>query len=118
MIKYFLNFVDSLKIISYMLKYFFEILKFFLRNPQFLTTLQNLKIIFHALIKNFSYTQLFFVFLCILILMILTLFFFFLFRKIFISVLDLFFVFFLFLLQKDFATFHVLLFEAFLCFFW
>ena len=48
--------------------------------------------------------------------MIVTLLFFLLFRKILISVLGLFFAYFLFLLQKDFCIFHVLFFEAFLCF--
>ena len=43
-----------------MLKYF---LKFVLRNPQFPTGFRTLKIIFYVVSNNFSYTQLYFVFL-------------------------------------------------------
>ena len=107
-----------------MLKQFFEILKFVLRSPQFLTTLQNPKIIFYAQNNNLSYTQhsLFFFFrkIFIFITMILALFLFFFFRKIFISVAGSFSAFFFFFFRKilvPFLCFYVKLFFAFLIIF-
>ena len=67
------------------------------------TPKKNPKIISYMLNNNFSYIQLSF---------------FFLLQKDSYLDHDDTDAFFLFLLQKDFGTFHVLLFEAFLCFFW
>ena len=108
MLKYFLN----PKKVFYMLKCFLGIFNFQL-------LYRTLKTFFYMVNSNFSYIQSFFAFLpqkdsyfnhddted----------FFLFLPQKDFFICLEPFFVFLLFLLQKDFGTFHVLLFEAFLC---
>ena len=62
----------------------------------------NLKILFYVPNNHLSYNQLSFVFF---------------FRKILVTILGLSSPFFLLLLQKDFDIFHVLLFQAFLCYF-
>ena len=107
-------------------KLFFVCQNIFLQKyPPFLTTLLNPEEtaynFLYVLNNKFSYTQLSFVF-------VLQkdsyfdyddsdAFFFFFFRKILISVSGLFSPFFFFLPQRDFDVFHVLVFKAFLCFF-
>ena len=77
-------------------------LKFVLGNLNFQLRYKTLKIIFYVLNNNFSYTQLVFAFVP---------------QKDSYYVHDDTDAFFLFLLQKGLDIFHVLLFEAFLCFF-
>ena len=99
-----LNFplLKTLKNYFLYVKNFFKILKFVLGIFNFQLLYRTLKIIFHVLNNNFSYTQLSLVFLL---------------EKDSSFDNDDTDAFFLFLLQKDFGTFHVLLIETFLCFF-
>ena len=111
MLKYFLYFVIGIlnfQLLYRTLKSYFLYAKksFILGIFYFLLlyrTRKNPKIISYMLNNNFSYIQLSF---------------FFLLQKDSYLDHDDTDAFFLFLLQKDFGTFHVLLFEAFLCFFW
>ena len=86
-----------------MLKYFQNFVLGILYFPLIYRALKNnLKILFYVPNNHFSYNQLSFVFF---------------FRKILVTILGLSSPFFLLLLQKDFDIFHVLLFQAFLCYF-
>ena len=86
-----------------MLKYFLNFVLGILYFPLIYRALKNnLKILFYVPNNHFSYNQLSFVFF---------------FRKILVTILGLSSPFFLLLLQKDFDIFHVLLFQAFLCYF-
>ena len=86
-----------------MLKYFLNFVLGILYFPLIYRALKNnLKILFYVPNNHLSYNQLSFVFF---------------FRKILVTILGLSSPFFLLLLQKDFDIFHVLLFQAFLCYF-
>ena len=108
----------SLKIISYMLKHFFEILRFVLGILNFQNTLQN-SIKWFVLNNNLPYAQLFLFFFyrktLILITIILTLFSFYSSER-FLYLPWVFFSLFSFSSTKRFDTFQVLLCEAFLFF--
>ena len=103
-VKTFLNFVlETLKIISYMFFFIFLYAKTFLNFEKLFLVLKYFlifKISFYVLNNNLSYNYYYYIFFL---------------QKIFYFDLNEIDPFFLFLLQKDFDTFHVLLFEAFLC---